>query len=166
MDPRNLTTGLLRSRLSEAQSSARRLPWDPQYLIESLSDSTIYMAYYSVAHVLQRGDIYGQTPGRVAAADMTPQVRADPDPARTVGSLHSVSCHGSGRLTHANAPSVSKAAKHKLRVLLRIQVWDFVYLDGPEPADSRIPSELLQTMRREFEFWCASGPSAIVSCIS
>ena len=30
-----------------------RLPWDPKYLIESLSDSTIYMAYYTVAHLLQ-----------------------------------------------------------------------------------------------------------------
>jgi leucyl-tRNA synthetase len=30
-----------------------RLPWDEQYLIESLSDSTIYMAYYTVAHVIQ-----------------------------------------------------------------------------------------------------------------
>jgi hypothetical protein len=30
-----------------------RLPWDEQYLIESLSDSTIYMAYYTVAHYLQ-----------------------------------------------------------------------------------------------------------------
>ncbi len=29
-----------------------RLPWDPQYLVESLSDSTIYMAYYTVAHLL------------------------------------------------------------------------------------------------------------------
>lgn len=27
-----------------------RLPWDEQYLIESLSDSTIYMAYYTVRH--------------------------------------------------------------------------------------------------------------------
>jgi leucyl-tRNA synthetase len=26
---------------------------DPQYVIESLSDSTIYMAYYTVAHLLQ-----------------------------------------------------------------------------------------------------------------
>lgn len=26
-----------------------RLPWDPQYLIESLSDSTIYNAYYTVS---------------------------------------------------------------------------------------------------------------------
>jgi leucyl-tRNA synthetase len=29
--------------------------WDPQFLIESLSDSTIYMAYYTVAHLLQVG---------------------------------------------------------------------------------------------------------------
>ena len=35
-----------------------RLPWDPVYLIESLSDSTIYMAYYTVAHLLQGGDMY------------------------------------------------------------------------------------------------------------
>ena len=36
-----------------------RLPWDPQFLIESLSDSTIYMAFYTVAHLLQAGDMYG-----------------------------------------------------------------------------------------------------------
>ena len=30
-----------------------RLPWDDYWLIESLSDSTIYMAYYTVAHILQ-----------------------------------------------------------------------------------------------------------------
>ena len=29
-----------------------RLPWDKQFVIESLSDSTIYMAYYTVAHLL------------------------------------------------------------------------------------------------------------------
>ncbi|KAI4291390.1 leucyl-tRNA synthetase [Pancytospora philotis] len=29
-----------------------RLPWDEQYLIESLSDSTIYMAFYTVKHFL------------------------------------------------------------------------------------------------------------------
>lgn len=27
-----------------------RLPWDPDWIIESLSDSTIYMAYYTIAH--------------------------------------------------------------------------------------------------------------------
>lgn len=30
-----------------------RIPWDETWLIESLSDSTIYMAYYTIAHVLQ-----------------------------------------------------------------------------------------------------------------
>lgn len=37
-----------------------RLPWDEQWLIESLSDSTIYMAFYTVAHLLQGGDLHGQ----------------------------------------------------------------------------------------------------------
>jgi len=39
-----------------------RLPWDPQFLIESLSDSTIYMAYYTVAHLLHK-DLSGQVLG-------------------------------------------------------------------------------------------------------
>jgi leucyl-tRNA synthetase len=39
-----------------------RLPWDPQFLVESLSDSTIYMAYYTIAHYLH-GDIFGKTTG-------------------------------------------------------------------------------------------------------
>ena len=30
-----------------------KLPWDEQWLIESLSDSTIYMAYYTVAHLVE-----------------------------------------------------------------------------------------------------------------
>lgn len=30
-----------------------KISWDSQYLIESLSDSTIYMAYYTVSHLLQ-----------------------------------------------------------------------------------------------------------------
>jgi len=33
-----------------------RLPWDDDWVIESLSDSTIYMAYYTVAHYLQNLD--------------------------------------------------------------------------------------------------------------
>lgn len=41
-----------------------KLPWDQQYLIESLSDSTIYMSYYTISHYLQ-GDLYGSTPGKL-----------------------------------------------------------------------------------------------------
>ena len=40
-----------------------KVPWDDQFVIESLSDSTIYMAYYTVAHLLQGGVIDGSTPG-------------------------------------------------------------------------------------------------------
>ncbi|KDN49221.1 leucyl-tRNA synthetase [Tilletiaria anomala UBC 951] len=42
-----------------------KLPWDHQFLVESLSDSTIYMAYYSVAHLLQAGVIDGSKVGPI-----------------------------------------------------------------------------------------------------
>lgn len=51
-----------------------KLPFDPQYLVESLSDSTIYMAYYTVAHLLQAGNLYGEGSGPVQAADLTDEV--------------------------------------------------------------------------------------------
>jgi leucyl-tRNA synthetase len=38
---------------SRSYGLGTNLPWDPQYVIESLSDSTIYMAYYTIAHLLQ-----------------------------------------------------------------------------------------------------------------
>ncbi len=31
-------------------------PWDPNWIIESLSDSTIYMAYYTISHILKTSD--------------------------------------------------------------------------------------------------------------
>ncbi|KAG1733066.1 uncharacterized protein EDB91DRAFT_1084576 [Suillus paluster] len=34
-----------------------KLPWDPQFMVESLSDSTIYMAYYTVTHLLHGKDL-------------------------------------------------------------------------------------------------------------
>lgn len=39
-----------------------KLPWDTSQLVEGLSDSTIYMAYYTIAHYLH-SDIYGTQPG-------------------------------------------------------------------------------------------------------
>lgn len=38
---------------SRSYGLGTKLPWDTQYLIESLSDSTIYMSYYTIAHYLQ-----------------------------------------------------------------------------------------------------------------
>ncbi|KAM5300740.1 leucine--tRNA ligase, cytoplasmic [Glossophaga mutica] len=53
-----------------------RLPWDEQWLIESLSDSTIYMAFYTVAHLLQGGDLHGQaeSPLGIRPQQMTKEV--------------------------------------------------------------------------------------------
>ncbi len=34
-----------------------RLPWDEKWLVESLSDSTIYMAYYTIAHLIKDFDV-------------------------------------------------------------------------------------------------------------
>lgn len=34
-----------------------KLPQDPHFLIESLSDSTVYMAYYTIAHLLHGGNL-------------------------------------------------------------------------------------------------------------
>lgn len=51
-----------------------RIPWDEEFLVESLSDSTIYMAYYTVAHLLQNGDMYGKSADLVQPAQMTDEV--------------------------------------------------------------------------------------------
>lgn len=34
-----------------------KLPWDPAWVIESLSDSTIYMAFYTINYILRRNNI-------------------------------------------------------------------------------------------------------------
>lgn len=38
------------------------LPWAPEFLVESLSDSTIYMSYYTIAHYLH-SDLFGRESG-------------------------------------------------------------------------------------------------------
>ena len=51
------------------------IPWDKRYLIESLSDSTMYMAYYTVAHYLQ-SNLNGSQEGigHIKPEQMTPEV--------------------------------------------------------------------------------------------
>lgn len=54
-----------------------KLPWDEGWLIESLSDSTIYMAYYTIAHLLQSGQLIGSdktSPVGIRPEQMTPEV--------------------------------------------------------------------------------------------
>ena len=55
-----------------------KLPWDEQWLIESLSDSTIYMAYYTIAHLIQGNTYRGNNPKgnalNIKPEDMTNEV--------------------------------------------------------------------------------------------
>ncbi len=50
---------------SRSYGLGTKLPWDHSQLVESLSDSTIYMAYYTVCLYLH-GDIFGKTPGKAS----------------------------------------------------------------------------------------------------
>jgi len=86
------------------------LPWDTQWVIESLSDSTIYMAYYTVAHILQgEGNLEGKkelTPHKIDAADLTDDV------------------------------------------------FNYIYRKGfTIPADSKVPTAVLEQCRSEFRYW-------------
>jgi leucyl-tRNA synthetase len=52
-----------------------KIPWDPKYLIESLSDSTIYMAYYTISHILHEGSNDGSvSPNGIKPEQMTHEV--------------------------------------------------------------------------------------------
>ncbi|KAH7909984.1 hypothetical protein BJ138DRAFT_1127238 [Hygrophoropsis aurantiaca] len=51
-----------------------KLPWDPTFLVESLSDSTIYMCYYTVAQLLHENDITGH---KVGPLGVTPDQLTD-----------------------------------------------------------------------------------------
>lgn len=87
-----------------------KLPWDPQFLVESLSDSTIYMAYYTIAHYLHK-DIFGKTPG---LAGIKPEQMTD-------------------------------------------EVWDYLFarrdLSEEIISQTKISKDVLESMRREFEYW-------------
>jgi len=73
----NSTLAWLREHAcSRTYGLGSRLPWDQAWLIESLSDSTIYMAYYTVAHLLQGDSFYGTGTNAlgIRPEQMTPEV--------------------------------------------------------------------------------------------
>ncbi|KAB5585582.1 hypothetical protein GE09DRAFT_1071167 [Coniochaeta sp. 2T2.1] len=87
-----------------------KLPWDPTFLVESLSDSTIYMSYYTIAHFLH-SDLFGREKG---IGNVGPEQMTD-------------------------------------------DVWDYIFcrreLTDDLIAQSKIPKETLESMRRSFEYW-------------
>lgn len=87
------------------------LPWDQKWVIESLSDSTIYMAYYTIAHFIHGGidNLSGTTgsPNGIKPDDLTDEV------------------------------------------------FNYIFLAMPLPSDfdCNIAKDLLDGMRKEFEYW-------------
>lgn len=59
--------------LSRSYGLGTRIPWDPKYIVESLSDSTVYMAYYTVSHFLHK-DFYGH---EIGSLGIKPQQMTD-----------------------------------------------------------------------------------------
>ncbi|XP_045459482.1 leucine--tRNA ligase, cytoplasmic [Melitaea cinxia] len=53
-----------------------KLPWDQQWVIESLSDSTIYNAYYTISHFIQGNTFRGNAENelKIKPEDMTDEV--------------------------------------------------------------------------------------------
>ncbi len=78
-----------------------RLPFDPEWIIESLSDSTIYMAFYTIIHIIRKNNIKPEQ--------------------------------------------------------LKPEVFDYIFYGKGDPekisAETKIPVEVLEEMRREFTYW-------------
>lgn len=92
-----------------------KIPWDQQYLIESLSDSTIYMAYYTVCHLLQGGVLDGSQTAKYGIR---------------YGLLEYGVEFGVSTFGHVYRPEQ-----------LTTEVWDFVFFGGELPKDSGISEE-------------------------
>ena len=101
-----------------------RLPWDPQWLVESLSDSTIYMAYYTVAHHLHRKSF-----------PLTTRRRCSP--------LHAEDIKGEKPGHMGIKPSE-----------MTDEAWDYIIRDGPFPADTTIPKKRLDHLKSDFNYFC------------
>lgn len=105
-----------------------KIPWDPQYLIESLSDSTIYMAYYTVAHFLQR----------TLLIDLQEKKKRDAHVINVDGTLTGHEYTGADKIP-ASA--------------MTYEVWDYILSDGPKPANVAMPDATLAKMKQEFDYF-------------
>lgn len=100
------------------------LPWDPQFLVESLSDSTIYMCYYTVAHLLHGMPFY---------LTHTTNLLAD-------SSVESIDGKVRGKLDIAPEQMTD-------------EIWEYIFVDGPWPANAPLPKEKADALKHEYEYF-------------
>lgn len=92
--------------LSRTYGLGTKIPWDDKYLVESLSDSTVYQSFYTICHLLH-SDFNGQVVGPlgIKAEDLTDET------------------------------------------------FDYIFCRGDSTENVKIPSDKLNLLRREFEYF-------------
>ena len=114
------------------------LPWDTQWVIESLSDSTIYMAYYTIAHILQGKDNLNGNPS------LSPEGIHYEDLTNEVFDY-----------IYRNGPSPSNIAKINLSILNKCRA-EFRYwypMDLRVSAKDLIPNHLTMALYNHAAVW-------------
>ena len=117
-----------------------RLPWDPEFVIEPLSDSTIYMAYYTVAHRIREIPVGGLDReffdalfyGTDAVAELPEGVDTDDPSAVLAGAATD------GAADADTAVAASRASNEA---------------DGDETVDRAAKLETALALRQEWQYW-------------
>lgn len=105
-----------------------RLPWDPQFLVESLSDSTIYMAYYTIAHLLH---------GKSVQWYLFP-----------LDYLLIISTFAGPPIDGSKVGPLGITAAD-----MTDEVWDYVFASTPLPASSPVPLVKANALKAEFSYF-------------
>lgn len=122
----------MRIQCSRQFGLGTKLPWDPVWVIESLSDSTIYMAFYTIAHLLQgRDNLDGSKVHKMSVC--------------TYEFVFMFVTH-CGLFPQESPLGISADQ-------LDDDVFNYIYLQGPYPAYCSIPEDKLRQLRQEFEYW-------------
>jgi leucyl-tRNA synthetase len=151
------------------------VPWDPQFVIESLSDSTIYMAYYTIAHIIQGNDNMEGESGNVASC-YTPSLHRHPLYAAVVSSISiSISISKSRWFPSVHVRILTRTFSSLFSPLARsprsfhsvgphgikpedltVEVFNYVFLNKDSKntfPKTAIKKDVLEGMRSEFEYW-------------
>ncbi len=99
------------------------LPWDPQFLVESLSDSTIYMSYYTVAQLLHGESL-------------------------VFGMYYSLPLFIEGSIDGSKPGPLGITDDQ-----MTDEVWEYIFCNGPFPDPAPMPIEKANALKHEYEYF-------------
>ena len=100
-----------------------KLPWDPNFVVESLSDSTVYMSYYTVSHLL-----HCEYLGHVLPIIL--------------------SLHSSATIDGSKPGPLGITPDQ-----MTDEIWEWLLADGPWPAEPPLPRETADALKHEYEYF-------------